>query len=249
MPKRLISSDFWSDGEAEKLSYRAKYLFLYLITSPYTSQAGIGQATDKKIANDTDLQRQDIPVIFGEITMLVERLNEWFWVKNFFRHQCCNTSFAKGAFKYAKNTPFVDKFIAYNQVELNRLNINTNINRSDQIRSDQEVSDFSEKTRHRVDTVSTPCLVISTTAPTSTPLHDRVHVDFIAKALGKLPLSVSPEEVELCKELFKIGCTYSDIEAARLKKNKNSLKWLRNTVCECRDSRLESEALDDNSFL
>lgn|SRR5574343_663125 len=235
MPKRLISTDVWSDAFVERLSYKAKYLFLYLITSPYTSQAGIGLATDKKIANDTDLNREDLPGLFSELSEIVSRKAEWFWIKNFFKHQCCNSSFAKGALKYAKNTPFFEEFKELNQVSLNT---NTNINRSDQIRSDQEVS---TPCRHPPDTVSTPCHENTENYPH--PSRAMIVHNELLKALNKI--QVSPEEIMIAEQLVAIGCNYDDIAAARKLKGKNSLQYLKNVVCECRDQRKTMENADD----
>lgn len=109
MPKRMISSDMWSDKIFEGLGCKEKLLFIYLITSPYTSQAGIGQVTDKRIADDTDLDRKAIPEIMANIAGLVERQKEWFWVKNFLSHQGQNPSFCLSAIKYAEKTPFFEK--------------------------------------------------------------------------------------------------------------------------------------------
>lgn len=109
MPKRMISSDMWSDKIFEGLGCKEKLLFIYLITSPYTSQAGIGQVTDKRIADDTDLDRKEIPDIMLNLAGLVERQKEWFWVKNFLAHQGQNPSFCISAIKYAEKTPFFEK--------------------------------------------------------------------------------------------------------------------------------------------
>lgn len=109
MPKRMISSDMWSDKIFEGLGCKEKLLFIYLITSPYTSQAGIGQVTDKRIADDTDLDRKEIPDIMMNLAGLVERQKEWFWVKNFLSHQGQNPSFCLSAIKYAEKTPFFEK--------------------------------------------------------------------------------------------------------------------------------------------
>jgi len=66
-------------------------------------------------------------------------------------------------------------------------------------------------------------------------------------ALNKL--QVSPEEIAIAEKLLSIGCEYQDIEAARKLKNKNSLKYLQNVVCEMRDIRTKTEEIDDNPFL
>ncbi len=65
----------------------------------------------------------------------------------------------------------------------------------------------------------------------------------LLKALGKI--QVSPEEIMIAEQLIAIGCNYDDIAAARKLKGKNSLQYLKNVVCECRDQRKTMENTDD----
>lgn len=243
MPKRFISSDLWSDALMEQLSYKAKYLFLYLITSPYTSQAGIGQATDKKISGDTDLNREELPKIFNELAPVVSRLGEWFWIRNFFKHQCCNGSFAKGALRYAKSTPFFEEFKKENEDRLNT-NTKTEQNSSVQFSSVQEVS---APCRHSVETVLEPYRnsidTISENQPEAAnyPSPEKaltIHSELL-RALDKIV--VSPEEIAIGKKLIDAGCTCEDIATARKAKGKNNLKYLQNIVCEMRDQRIKAQ--------
>lgn len=39
--KRIVSTSFWTDSKIEKMTSDEKYLFLYLLTNPYTTQLGI----------------------------------------------------------------------------------------------------------------------------------------------------------------------------------------------------------------
>ncbi len=139
MPKRMINSDIWSDKIFEGLGYKEKLLFIYLITSPYTSQAGIGQATDRRIAGDTGLDIKEIPDIMLNLDGLVERQQEWFWVKNFLVHQGQNPSFCMSAIKYAEKTPFSEKvkeiaesMMANFELRASQRNQRNKYNRSDQ---------------------------------------------------------------------------------------------------------------------
>lgn len=68
---------------------------------------------------------------------------------------------------------------------------------------------------------------------------DKFVYNHLLKALGKI--MVSPEEVDICKQLLAIGCTFEDIREARLRKSKNNLRYLQNIVCEVRDERLKRE--------
>ena len=48
-------------------------------------------------------------------------------------------------------------------------------------------------------------------------------------------------------ELFKKNCNFSDIEQARIKRKKNRLEWIQDTVCEMRDARLSTIAQIDHN--
>lgn len=167
MPKRMISSDMWSDKIFEGLGCKEKLLFIYLITSPYTSQAGIGQVTDKRIADDTDLDRKEIPDIMLNLAGLVERQKEWFWVKNFLAHQGQNPSFCISAIKYAEKTPFFAKVKVIAETMLEnfetRASKRTKYNITEQkvvtpsIDSDTTVAIKKADNRHGEPTVSVDC--------------------------------------------------------------------------------------------
>ncbi len=224
MPKRFISSDFWNDAIIETLSFKAKFLFLYLITSPHSSQAGIGQATNRKIANETDLPLDEIESLFEELKPVVERQNEWFWVKNFLKHQGQNKNFCISALKYAERTPFFNEFVAKCSDLLNKYNIK-------QIRSEQEVS---KPYANGIDTVSEQYQNSNDTL--SKPLAESLKPVFYQTE--SIPgVSVNPEVIlcwseklsiiqfsELEKmaihELYKLGCTPDDAFQARLENPK-----------------------------
>jgi phage replication O-like protein O len=61
------------------------------------------------------------------------------------------------------------------------------------------------------------------------------------KALEALGLPgtaiLSPEDHQTLNALLETGCNFDDIKAARLKRKKNRLAWIQDTVCEERDKR------------
>lgn len=68
------------------------------------------------------------------------------------------------------------------------------------------------------------------------------------KALG-LPATaiLSPRDHDVLNALLESGCNFSDIEQARIKRKKNRLEWIQDTVCEMRDARLSTIAKIDHN--
>jgi phage replication O-like protein O len=68
------------------------------------------------------------------------------------------------------------------------------------------------------------------------------------KALG-LPATaiLSPRDHDVLNALLESGCNFSDIEQARIKRKKNRLEWIQDTVCEMRDARLATVAQIDHN--
>ncbi len=77
--------------------------------------------------------------------------------------------------------------------------------------------------------------------------------DYYQKTLNALGLPstgiISPRDHTVLIELFKKNCNFDDIEQARIKRKKNRLEWIQDTVCEMRDARLATVAkLDENGI-
>ena len=68
------------------------------------------------------------------------------------------------------------------------------------------------------------------------------------KALG-LPATaiLSPKDHQVLVELLKVNCNFEDIEQARIKRKKNKIEWIQDTVCEMRDARLSTVAKPDEN--
>ncbi len=68
------------------------------------------------------------------------------------------------------------------------------------------------------------------------------------KALG-LPSTgiISPKDHTVLIALLKDNCNVDDIEQARIKRKKNKLEWIQDTVCEMRDARLATVAKPDHN--
>lgn len=68
------------------------------------------------------------------------------------------------------------------------------------------------------------------------------------KALG-LPSTgiISPKDHAVLVALLKDNCNFDDIEQARIKRKKNRLEWIQDSVCEMRDARLATVAKPDEN--
>ena len=142
MAYRQISTATWQDPWFEQLSPKAKLLFIYLWTNDVCNQAGLFQISQRRIEFEVGFKIDDI------ISELKEKV-EWFqaenivWVKNFFKWQCCNSSFVRAAVNSLGNVPKsrVEKFVSHNSDLLRKHGVNTD----------------SIPCTHGADTVSPPC--------------------------------------------------------------------------------------------
>jgi len=75
--------------------------------------------------------------------------------------------------------------------------------------------------------------------------------DYYQKTLNALGLPstgiISPRDHTVLVELFKKNCNFDDIEQARIKRKKNRLEWIQDSVCEMRDARLATVAKPDEN--
>lgn len=86
---RTVKVEFWSDPWTEDLTPKEKFLYLYLFTNQYVTNCGVMKLSEKKIAFETGLPRDEINEIF---TMFQEekkvvRDKDYILLVNFIRHQ------------------------------------------------------------------------------------------------------------------------------------------------------------------
>ena len=91
MPQRGIDTGIWSHIDFCELSPQEKLLFLYLVTSFRSNQAGLYRVTERQIAFDTGLDEAQLPDMMRRLEVMDV---EWYqetqtvWVKRFLHHQC-----------------------------------------------------------------------------------------------------------------------------------------------------------------
>lgn len=115
MTFRKFDTCTWTDPWFENLSPAEKLAFIYFWTNDHCNSAGIYVISANRIEND----------IGHSVNMVVPPLKpkiEWFpecsviWVRNFFKHQCQNVSFAIAAMNCVKKDIFkLRLFMEYNE--------------------------------------------------------------------------------------------------------------------------------------
>jgi hypothetical protein len=104
---RVVSTHFWKDSYIIDLNKDEKLLFIYFLTNPRTTLAGIYEISVREIAFDTGLEAQQIMEIITKFTrdgrILFER--NWLVLPNFLKHQRLNPSIIRGVEKAIEELP------------------------------------------------------------------------------------------------------------------------------------------------
>ena len=89
MSRRLVAPGFWDDPQVERLSANAKYLFIYLISTPRGNACGVFDITSRVISFHTGLESSEIDSAMHELTEAgrVVRSGDFVWVVNQFKHE------------------------------------------------------------------------------------------------------------------------------------------------------------------
>ena len=126
MAYRQFSTATWQDPWFEKLSQKAKLLFIYLWTNEVCNQSGVYQISQRRVEFETGLK---ISEVVAELNPKIIWFpdNEIVWVKNFFKWQCQNPKFAISACRslYCIPQQIVEKFIQHNEKLLEKYGIDT----------------------------------------------------------------------------------------------------------------------------
>lgn len=104
MTYRKFDTCTWDDPWFERLSQRSKLLFIYLWSNRSCNQAGMYSISRQRIQFECGI---DIEQCADELQKKVmwDSVEEIVWVKNFFKHQCQNSKFAKSAIDSISNMP------------------------------------------------------------------------------------------------------------------------------------------------
>lgn len=95
---RYVNTRFWDDAYIATLDPNEKLLFLYLLTSPLQTIAGVMEIEVRRMAFDTGIDEQEIDVILerlvGEGKIIYDA--PWLAIVNFLKHQSLNPKVCRG---------------------------------------------------------------------------------------------------------------------------------------------------------
>jgi len=108
---RSISTALWSDPFIEECSPSEKLLFIYLITNEKTNMLGVYEASVKKIAFETGIDKGTVEKALKSFERLgkVKYIDNYVVLVNFLKHQRFNTNMKKSALEVYINLPEVLK--------------------------------------------------------------------------------------------------------------------------------------------
>lgn len=113
---RYVNTNFWKDNYIADLTKDEKLLFLYFLTNPRTTIAGVYEINVREIAFDTGITTEEINNILLKFAEDKKMFYEkgWLIVKNFVRHQRMNPSTTQGVDRVLSDCPtwVKDKYIA-----------------------------------------------------------------------------------------------------------------------------------------
>jgi hypothetical protein len=105
--KRPISTSFWKDSYIDELAPVEKLLFLYLLSNPNTSIAGIYEIRMKEIIFDTGISKEHVEEIlkkFQKDNKIFYEKN-WLVMQNWVKHQAVNPSVKAGISRVLDELP------------------------------------------------------------------------------------------------------------------------------------------------
>ena len=104
---RIVNTRFWDDSYIARLSPNEKLVFLYLLTSPLTTIAGVYELPVKRASFDIGLTPKEIATIltsFEQDGKLV-RHDDWIGLTNFIKHQSLNPKVREGIVAELERAP------------------------------------------------------------------------------------------------------------------------------------------------
>lgn len=143
--QRYINTKFWDDSYIIDLDPIEKLLFIYFLSNPLTTIAGIYEISLKRIAFDTGIDKDMVQKIIDRFAVDQRVIYDqgWLFIINFVKHQAINPKIGIGIEETLKTVPQILKDthgIAYDRLSktLNYINTNVNINTNINIKKEQE---------------------------------------------------------------------------------------------------------------
>lgn len=95
---RIVNTKFWDDSYVARMSPNEKLVFLYLLTNPLTTIAGVYELSTKRASFDTGLSAREIGKVLERLEKdeKIIRDGDWIGIVNFIRHQSLNPKVRRG---------------------------------------------------------------------------------------------------------------------------------------------------------
>jgi len=95
---RMINTRFWDDSYIAGLNPSEKLLFLYLLTNPLTTIAGVYEIEFRRMAFDTGLGKAEVSAMVAKLEKDGKLIYQapWLAIVNFVRHQSLNPKVVQG---------------------------------------------------------------------------------------------------------------------------------------------------------
>lgn len=136
--QRRVNTAFWDDPYIEKLSYNERYFFLFLLTNPHTTIAGIYEISIKKMSFYTGLKTDQIEKFLSKFIKdkKVLYIENYIFMVNAIKHQMLSEKIVAGIKNIVEALPFdispcisiTNHRVSIDFDSLSNLHINTNIN-------------------------------------------------------------------------------------------------------------------------
>jgi hypothetical protein len=96
--QRVVNTKFWDDSYVARMSPNEKLVFLYLLTNPLTTIAGVYEISLKRAAFDIGLSMKEVGKVFDRLENdgKILREGDWLGIVNFIRHQSLNPKVRRG---------------------------------------------------------------------------------------------------------------------------------------------------------
>lgn len=104
---RIVNTHFWKDSYVIDLDPTEKLLFLYFLTNPRTTLAGVYEISLREVAFDTGIDKDMVQKILDRFCVDGKMYFEksWLVLNNFIKHQRLNPSIVRGIEKAIDELP------------------------------------------------------------------------------------------------------------------------------------------------
>ncbi len=105
--QRIVNTRFWDDSYVSRMNPNEKLVFLYLLTNPLTTIAGVYELSTKRVSFDIGLSTKEIGKVLEKLEKdkKIIRNDDWIGIVNFIRYQSPSPKIQKGIEIELKKSP------------------------------------------------------------------------------------------------------------------------------------------------